>query len=152
MGIMTARSTRLPPIMRRMRSREAGRVRARRLRHYGTGDGAADGADRAASSLQAATVAHRGAADDEPGEIFGLAGRGTLAKGAQADVTIFDPKKKWTFDASQSLSKSRNTPFDGWRFTGRAVVTMSAETWFTKDRKKAGETSPVLSRVKPHLK
>jgi len=59
-----------------------------------------------------------------PAKIFGLAGRGTLAKGAHADVTIFDPRKKWTFDASQSFSKSRNTPFDGWNFTGRAVVTI----------------------------
>ena len=59
-----------------------------------------------------------------PAKIFGLSGRGTLAKGAHADVTIFDPKKKWTFYASESLSKSRNTPFDGWNFTGRAVVTI----------------------------
>jgi dihydroorotase len=59
-----------------------------------------------------------------PAKIFGLAGRGTLAKGAHADITIFDPKKKWTFDASQSLSKSKSTPFDGWDFTGRAVVTI----------------------------
>jgi dihydroorotase len=59
-----------------------------------------------------------------PAKIFRLAGRGTLAKGAHADITIFDPKKKWTFDASQSLSKSKNTPFDGWSFTGRAVVTI----------------------------
>jgi dihydroorotase len=59
-----------------------------------------------------------------PAKIFSLTGRGTLAKGAHADVTIFDPKKKWTFDASQSLSKSRNTPFDGWNFTGRAVMTI----------------------------
>jgi dihydroorotase len=59
-----------------------------------------------------------------PAKIFGLAGRGTLAKGAHADVTIFDPRKKWTFDASQSFSKSRNTPFDGWNFTGRAMVTI----------------------------
>jgi len=59
-----------------------------------------------------------------PATLFGLAGRGTLAKGSHGDVTIFDPKKKWTFDASQSLSKSRNTPFDGWSFTGRAVATI----------------------------
>jgi dihydroorotase len=59
-----------------------------------------------------------------PAKIFNLSGRGTLVKGAHADVTIFDPKKKWTFDASQSLSKSRNTPFDGWNFTGRAVATI----------------------------
>jgi dihydroorotase len=59
-----------------------------------------------------------------PARIFNLNGRGTLVKGAHADVTIFDPKKKWTFDASQSLSKSRNTPFDGWNFSGRAVATI----------------------------
>lgn len=59
-----------------------------------------------------------------PAKIFGLSGRGTLVKGAHADVTIFDPKKKWTFDASQSRSKSRNTPFDGWNLTGRAVMTI----------------------------
>jgi dihydroorotase len=59
-----------------------------------------------------------------PARIFALEGRGALAKGAHADVTIFDPKKKWTFDASQSLSKSRNTPFDGWSFTGKAVMTI----------------------------
>jgi dihydroorotase len=59
-----------------------------------------------------------------PARIFGLTGRGTLAKGAHADITIFDPKKKWAFDASQSMSKSKNTPFDGWNFTGRAVVTI----------------------------
>ena len=49
---------------------------------------------------------------------------GTLATGAHADVTIFDPKKKWTFDASQSHSKSRNTPFDGWSFTGKVISTI----------------------------
>jgi dihydroorotase len=59
-----------------------------------------------------------------PARIFGLSGRGTLAKGSHADVTIFDPKKKWTFDASQSLSKSKNTPFDGWSFNGRAIATI----------------------------
>ena len=59
-----------------------------------------------------------------PAKIFGLTGRGTLAEGSHADVTIFDPKKKWTFDASQSKSKSRNTPYDGWSFTGKAVATI----------------------------
>jgi len=59
-----------------------------------------------------------------PAKIFGLKGRGTLAKGAHADVTIFDPKKKWTFDASQSRSKSKNTPFDGWGFSGKVVATI----------------------------
>ena len=59
-----------------------------------------------------------------PAKIFGLKDRGTLAKGAHADVTIFDPRKKWTFDASQSRSKSKNTPFDGWSFSGKVVATI----------------------------
>jgi len=61
-----------------------------------------------------------------PARVFGLEGMGTLSPGAHADVTIFDPAKKWTYDASQSRSKSRNTPYDGWSFTGRVVATIVA--------------------------
>ncbi len=60
-----------------------------------------------------------------PAKIFHLNGRGTLAKGAHADVTIFDPKKMWIFNATESRSKSRNTPFDGWGFTGCVVTTIA---------------------------
>jgi dihydroorotase len=59
-----------------------------------------------------------------PARIFGLKGLGTLAPGAHGDVTIFDPGKRWTFYAAQSCSKSRNTPFDGWSFTGKVVATI----------------------------
>lgn len=59
-----------------------------------------------------------------PARIAGLNGRGTLARGSVADVTIFDPKKRWTFEASRSLSRSRNSPFDGWQLTGKAVATI----------------------------
>lgn len=59
-----------------------------------------------------------------PAQIAKLSGRGTLVKGAFADVTIFDPKKKWTFDAARSRSKSRNTPFDGWPMQGKVVATI----------------------------
>jgi dihydroorotase len=59
-----------------------------------------------------------------PARCFELRGRGSLARGNFADVTIFDPKKKWTFDAAKSRSKSKNTPFDGWQFTGRVVATI----------------------------
>ncbi len=61
-----------------------------------------------------------------PARCFGLRGRGSLARGAIADVTIFDPKKKWTFEAGKSFSKSRNTPFDGWQLTGKVVATIVA--------------------------
>src|SRR5579862_9404890 len=59
-----------------------------------------------------------------PARVFDLRGRGSLAKGNHADVTIFDPKKRWTFEAAKSHSLSHNTPFDGWQFTGKVVVTI----------------------------
>jgi dihydroorotase len=59
-----------------------------------------------------------------PARVIGKHGIGTLGKGAHADVVIFDPKKRWTFDAKHSLSRSKNTPFDGWQFTGRVVTTI----------------------------
>jgi dihydroorotase len=59
-----------------------------------------------------------------PARLISLTGRGTLAKGSRADVTIFDPKKRWTFEASKSLSKSKNTPFDGWQLTGKIAATV----------------------------
>jgi dihydroorotase len=61
-----------------------------------------------------------------PARVMELRGRGTLLRGSHADVTIFDPKKRWTFDAAKSRSKSRNTPFDGWQLTGKAVATIVA--------------------------
>jgi dihydroorotase len=59
-----------------------------------------------------------------PARAFDLQGRGSLARGNFADVTIFDPKKRWTFEAAKSRSLSHNTPFDGWQFTGRVVATI----------------------------
>ena len=59
-----------------------------------------------------------------PARCFDLRGRGSLARGYFADVTIFDPKKRWTFEAAKSLSKSKNTPFDGSQFTGKVMATI----------------------------
>jgi dihydroorotase len=35
-----------------------------------------------------------------------------------------DPGLKWTYRASEGISKSQNSPFDGWEFSGRAVMTV----------------------------
>jgi dihydroorotase len=59
-----------------------------------------------------------------PARVLDLPGRGTLARGSHADVTIFDAKKRWTFDAGKSHSKSHNTPFDGWQLMGKVVATI----------------------------
>ena len=47
-----------------------------------------------------------------------------LYAGSTADVTIIDPAREWKFDLESSRSLSRNSPFDGWTFTGKAVATI----------------------------
>jgi dihydroorotase len=59
-----------------------------------------------------------------PAKIFKLKDRGTLKAGSIADVTILDPELAWTYKNSESKSRSRNTPFDNWNFTGAAVATI----------------------------
>jgi dihydroorotase len=51
-------------------------------------------------------------------------GGGTLSMGAVADITIIDPSAEWIVAVSQFRSRSRNTPFDGWKLKGRAVQTI----------------------------
>jgi dihydroorotase len=59
-----------------------------------------------------------------PAKIFKLKNRGTLRVGAFADVTILDPDLNWTYKTADSKSKSKNSPFGGWNFTGAAVATI----------------------------
>jgi dihydroorotase len=59
----------------------------------------------------------------EPARLLKL-GAGTLSIGAEADITLIDPKMGWTVDVAKFQSGSRNSPFDGWKLKGRAVRTI----------------------------
>ncbi|MFO0720090.1 MAG: dihydroorotase [Nitrospira sp.] len=58
-----------------------------------------------------------------PAKAFSL-NAGTLAVGAPADVAIVDPNLEWEVDPSRFRSKSRNTPFAGWKVKGRVTTTL----------------------------
>jgi dihydroorotase len=58
-----------------------------------------------------------------PAAAFGLK-KGTLAVGADADVAIVDSNEPWEVDPGKFRSKSRNTPFVGWKVKGRVKNTI----------------------------
>lgn len=60
-----------------------------------------------------------------PAQAFSLPG-GTLTAGSPADVTVFDPANEWTVDPQRFKSKCRNTPFAGWKLSGRVSQTFVA--------------------------
>ncbi len=58
-----------------------------------------------------------------PARLLNLA-KGTLQPGADADITVFDPDREWIYDRYQSASKSKNSPFHGWKMRGKALLTI----------------------------
>lgn len=49
---------------------------------------------------------------------------GRLRAGRDADITVFDPQYEWTYRVSEGKSKSRNSPFDGWKLRGAVAATI----------------------------
>ncbi len=96
---------------------------------------AADGAIGLETMLAAALRLHHDgrvplmrlidAMSTRPAQIFGL-DAGTLKPGAKADITLIDLDEPWIVSKDMLLSRSKNTPFEDARFSGRAVATYVA--------------------------
>ncbi len=60
-----------------------------------------------------------------PARLLGRRDLGSLAVGAAADAVVFDPAAVWTFAARESVSRSKNTPFDGAAMLGAVRATVA---------------------------
>jgi len=49
---------------------------------------------------------------------------GRLRAGDAADITVFDPQREWVYRVQEGKSKSRNSPFDGWKLRGVVAATI----------------------------
>ncbi|MDE3179562.1 MAG: dihydroorotase [Acidobacteriota bacterium] len=58
-----------------------------------------------------------------PARILGLP-LGRLSLGSAADITVLNPDEEWTYHAAEGKSKSRNSPFEGWRLKGAVMATV----------------------------
>jgi dihydroorotase len=59
-----------------------------------------------------------------PARLLGLPQKGRISAGADADLTLLDLSGRVTVDRNDFESKGRNTPFNGWKLEGRAVMTI----------------------------
>lgn len=59
-----------------------------------------------------------------PAKIVGLENKGVIAEGKDADITIIDPTMEWEFAKDSIVSKSKNSPFIGEKFTGGVFATV----------------------------
>ena len=62
----------------------------------------------------------------EPAKVIGRNGElGTLKAGAPANITILDPDREWMVNSRNFASKGKNTPYDGYKFKGKVMATIS---------------------------
>ncbi len=51
---------------------------------------------------------------------------GVIEKGTRADLVLIDLESEWEIDSQKFYSKSKNSPFDGFKVKGRAIKTVVA--------------------------
>jgi dihydroorotase len=65
-----------------------------------------------------------GMCSTRPAELLRLPGKGRIAVGADADLTLLDLETERTVRSADFASKGRNTPFEGWTLRGAAALTI----------------------------
>lgn len=60
-----------------------------------------------------------------PSKVFGIQGKGHLKIGYDADITLIDLKQEHTIKDDQQFSKCGWTPYDGWKVSGKVMMTLA---------------------------
>ncbi|NIR49665.1 dihydroorotase [candidate division KSB1 bacterium] len=68
-----------------------------------------------------------------PAKILNLE-RGVFKVGSPASLTVFDPKPEWTVDKKQFKSRSKNSPFHGWKLKGKVFGLYNQGLWWPNQR------------------
>ncbi|MFY1682768.1 dihydroorotase [Micromonospora sp. WMMD730] len=74
-----------------------------------------------------------------PARRFGLAGKGAIAEGYDADLCLVDPDSAWTVRAEDSESTQEYTPFEGFDLTARVTDTFVRGAHVLVDGKVTGD-------------
>ena len=61
----------------------------------------------------------------QPCRLFNL-DKGSLGVGRDADIVIFNPKTQYTIEPEKFKSRSKNSPYKGWKVRGKVLYTLVA--------------------------
>jgi dihydroorotase len=76
-----------------------------------------------------------------PAKIWGLYPRkGALQPGADADIAIVDLKREWSIDDAKLQSRSKITPWHGWRVRGLPIHTLVRGRFVMRERRLVKDT------------
>ena len=78
---------------------------------------------------------------ERPTSLYGIANKGRIAPGYDADLAVVDPLARWTVERSWIRSKSGWSPFEGMTLTGRVVHTMVGGRFAVRDGELTGQAS-----------
>jgi dihydroorotase len=73
----------------------------------------------------------------QPARVVGLDADGhggPIAPGHAANLCVIDPAHTWSVDGTRLASKSRNSPWDGWKLTGKVRHTIYRGTPAVRDQ------------------
>jgi allantoinase len=79
--------------------------------------------------------------------VYGVASKGRLSPGADADLTIVDLTAPWQVNAEALHSKARTSPWHGRYLRGRAVGTIVGGRWAYRPIQSAGRTPRLNSNT-----
>jgi dihydroorotase-like cyclic amidohydrolase len=87
-----------------------------------------------------------GCMSSRPAALFklmdGQGSLGRIARGARADLVVFDPHEEWRVDVAAFASRGHNTPLDGATLRGRVAMTLAAgRVVYDRQAAKAGATT-----------
>ncbi|MCW5941528.1 MAG: dihydroorotase [Fimbriimonadaceae bacterium] len=78
---------------------------------------------------------------ENPARLYGVARKGTVREGFDADLCLVDLAARWTFERSEVRSRCGWSPFEGMAMVGRPIHTFVGGTWSVRDGEPVGHPS-----------
>jgi allantoinase len=78
---------------------------------------------------------------EAPASLAGLANKGKIAEGCDADLVFFDPNESWTVDPAKLNQRHKITPYAGHTLQGRVK-----STWLRGEKIYDDGAFPIVGR------